>query len=855
MTGFVDSEGITPVFPWDIQVPEFIPLQSVLIRANGQDVYYTEADAPIFYTPPFDWTFTFAVVPEPGYTWPTGTFRVQAGVQEWYECPGIGCAYEAVVWYYPYVNTIDGRPATGSLTFCAEDMDGRFGDRWLIPGKEYTCSSETIEIDRFPGIWVTRGEQFWVDAQDTATYLWCNDGSLHTFDGDGLPWGGPAFLPDLPFMSLIGAITHEDRNPLALLQSEGNPYGLIGAGRHVFIAPATGFVALKLNCSEQDEPDLWCGGSGPSVTVGALLNPARFFDCLSGPNEWAGLAPEEFRPETTPIESTFGAQNPGHNADAYYAGLLDEIILYNRILTPNEIASVAALLPPSAGLIAHYPLDGTADDSSGNDNNGTEFGALVYGPGVMNEAAVFDGLDDYIRLAQPLGLTGTDYTLALWTKSTDPASYMIHSWSPEEPGQPGNETESFVITPTPQGQVMVIQAGKGVFTFPSTLDDQWHHLALSRSHATMEFRGYLDGQLVGTSRVENDCQRAFDSDYDYDVDVKDYTYQQLALVPLPPDCNGNGINDDADIQAGVSQDCNADGIPDECQTAGDTDCNTNGVLDECEPDCNSNGIADACDITDGTSMDCNTNGLPDECETDCNTNGIPDDCDIASGSSEDDDGNGIPDECDTESCLDCGLIAYYPFDGNSDDYSGLGNDGVEQGGIVYVSGVLDGAVSFDGLDDLIVLASPLGVNGTDYSLALWIKSNDPGAYVIHSWAADNPSEPGNEQESFIIMLTGSRLYIIQSGEGVVPILDLLDDEWHHVVFMRRLSDMEFRAYLDGVLVGTATATRPETDPLETAYGGSAPSADWDAWFDGALDELRVYDRRLTLQEIMELATR
>jgi uncharacterized membrane protein len=56
-------------------------------------------------------------------------------------------------------------------------------------------------------------------------------------------------------------------------------------------------------------------------------------------------------------------------------------------------------------------------------------------------------------------------------------------------------------------------------------------------------------------------------------------------------------------------------------------------------DCNENGIPDECDIADGTSEDCNENGIPDE-------------CDIADGTSQDDDGNGVPDECECTGDLD-----------------------------------------------------------------------------------------------------------------------------------------------------------------------------------------------------------
>jgi hypothetical protein len=63
------------------------------------------------------------------------------------------------------------------------------------------------------------------------------------------------------------------------------------------------------------------------------------------------------------------------------------------------------------------------------------------------------------------------------------------------------------------------------------------------------------------------------------------------------DCNGNGVRDELDVAGGGSDDCNADGVP-----------------DECEPDCNGNSIADECDIAGGGSTDLNNNGVPDECD-------------------------------------------------------------------------------------------------------------------------------------------------------------------------------------------------------------------------------------------------
>ena len=63
------------------------------------------------------------------------------------------------------------------------------------------------------------------------------------------------------------------------------------------------------------------------------------------------------------------------------------------------------------------------------------------------------------------------------------------------------------------------------------------------------------------------------------------------------------------------------------------------VPEDCTPgeDCNGNGILDQCDVTVGTSEDCNGTLIPDECEIaagtseDCQPNAVPDECDIVSG--------------------------------------------------------------------------------------------------------------------------------------------------------------------------------------------------------------------------------
>jgi M6 family metalloprotease-like protein len=118
-----------------------------------------------------------------------------------------------------------------------------------------------------------------------------------------------------------------------------------------------------------------------------------------------------------------------------------------------------------------------------------------------------------------------------------------------------------------------------------------------------------NGTLSGTPSTPGSFLPIFQvSDGEHRYDRAGIALQINALI----DCNSNGIDDAQDIAGGTSQDCNDNGVPDEC----DADCNANGTPDECEsaPDCDANGIPDECELEDG---DLNGNGILDVCEADC----------------------------------------------------------------------------------------------------------------------------------------------------------------------------------------------------------------------------------------------
>jgi hypothetical protein len=48
-----------------------------------------------------------------------------------------------------------------------------------------------------------------------------------------------------------------------------------------------------------------------------------------------------------------------------------------------------------------------------------------------------------------------------------------------------------------------------------------------------------------------------------------------------------------------------------------------------------------------------------------------------------------------------GLVAYYPFDGNANDFSGNGRNGTEYNGITYAPGIKGQAANFNGTNAYI----------------------------------------------------------------------------------------------------------------------------------------------------------
>jgi hypothetical protein len=140
------------------------------------------------------------------------------------------------------------------------------------------------------------------------------------------------------------------------------------------------------------------------------------------------------RAQTGAIAVSGGVLRIGGNASfagEFYAGLIDDVRVYNRALGASEIAGdMGASAPPpppppppppagAAGLVLSLDFDeasGNAADGSGSGNAGTVLGATRVA-GMRGNALQFDGVDDWVTVADAASLDLTSgMTLQAWVK-------------------------------------------------------------------------------------------------------------------------------------------------------------------------------------------------------------------------------------------------------------------------------------------------------------------------------------------------------------------------------------------------------------------------------------------------------
>jgi hypothetical protein len=222
------------------------------------------------------------------------------------------------------------------------------------------------------------------------------------------------------------------------------------------------------------------------------------------------------------------------------------------------------------------------------------------------------------------------------------------------------------------------------------------------------------------------------------------------------------------------------------------------------------------------------------------------------------------------------LVAWWALDDGSGtmakdsaSHPGGPHDGMLQNGPQWERAdvkVGTGALKLDGLDDRIVVDS-FDLEGSGITIAAWIKPsdlaamNDPrivskaqgGGTSDHYWAMVLSGTGENNLEFRLRTDTGAPTRRT-SPEGN----DMQADEWAHIAVTWDASDPFMRLYKNGEEIdsvsksGTAVGVGPGVRVGVSNQSVSAGADSMDRPFPGILDDVRVYERGLTAEDITEL---
>lgn len=234
-----------------------------------------------------------------------------------------------------------------------------------------------------------------------------------------------------------------------------------------------------------------------------------------------------------------------------------------------------------------------------------------------------------------------------------------------------------------------------------------------------------------------------------------------------------------------------------------------------------------------------------------------------------------------------GLILHMSFDNDIKDRSVFANHGIDYTSGTYVDGRWDEAIDLNGYSDYIKLTNTIYA-GEGLSFSFWIKSR--GAYgtenngaivskynmtghqrsfMIYSFGAyetrsDNRLSAAFYKQSYSASLNDHvKSYLERSELDIFPdptlwtILSprrIEKDKWMHCVI--NVTENEIQAWLNGVLCVKKKREHSEyfDSDTEAVYIGNNMSggAGSNNHYNGALDELRIYNRELTAKEIQIL---
>ena len=227
------------------------------------------------------------------------------------------------------------------------------------------------------------------------------------------------------------------------------------------------------------------------------------------------------------------------------------------------------------------------------------------------------------------------------------------------------------------------------------------------------------------------------------------------------------------------------------------------------------------------------------------------------------------------STLRNGLKVFYPFNGNTIDESGNGFDGTNISAKPALDrfGLTNSAFTFDGVPGRRISTNYYGVLGSkSRTISVWVRRTLPLMNYEHIISYGSPNDVGGDFSvamgalgtEFNTPYVFSQIGVVGGATGNL-FSNIRDSKWHNyiVVYDEKggSSIANYKIYIDGVLVANDfniytwvnTNTIKKYPLVIGQYHYTGINSDFRA-FNGDIDDIGIWDRALTFEEIKYIST-
>jgi len=208
--------------------------------------------------------------------------------------------------------------------------------------------------------------------------------------------------------------------------------------------------------------------------------------------------------------------------------------------------------------------------------------------------------------------------------------------------------------------------------------------------------------------------------------------------------------------------------------------------------------------------------------------------------------------------LGAGLIAYYKFENSTNDSAGS-NNGTPVGGLTYAASRpnFGQAASFNGANQYITIPhnAAFNIGSSGLTVSLWVNTANPKATANGSRLVEKQTAgvaDGWTFDTYDLARQGRNVVRLASTTaGLNSTRTFTANTWQHRAFVYSGGTVTF--YLNGIASGSGSVGTLVNNTLPIQIGGPRGAAASGEFFAGLMDEVRIYNRALTLSEIGNLS--